>query len=246
MADSVREVIRERLSLGAVLFWLVVFGFLFWFFDEPMTQLGTSLAVGAVFGLSDVLIEAYDLRSAVRFLTYGLFALVSAAGWIALSGGGPDMAIVFALAGVWLVLDAVQTIRHEGLKADDENHDSRDGHDVYHEYVVRRVDEQLRERPMTRRELFDVLDADDAAIDRALDTLTERGLLSREGSELRVSSPPQKGPIGRTRDGITAALGRLARPLTIEFENDTADEPRIDSSRIESTADREREPAGRR
>jgi hypothetical protein len=240
MADSARAAVGNRLRLRSILGWFVLAAFLFWFFDESAVQLGMALATSTILGLSEVLAEVYDLRSEIESLGLALVTLLGGLALVA-SGDSAGVAVPLVLAGGWMVLDAGQVLRHEGLTNDES--DDRDGHAVYHEYVVRQVDETLREQPMTRRELSDTLDADNAAIDRALDTLAERGLLSRKGSELQVSSPPQAGPLGRVRDGIATALGRFARPLTIEFENDTADEPRIERGRSEPAADRECEPA---
>lgn len=245
MADSVRGAVSDRLRPRSILGWLVVVTALWWLFDESTVQVGMTLATSAIVGLADVSTEAYDLRSDVETLGLGFVMLLGGVSLFAF-GTSVDVAIVFALAGGWMALDAGQVLRHEGWKATDDR-DNRDGHDVYHEYVLRRVDSELRERALTRRELFDALDADDRAIDRALDVLAERGLLSHNGSELRVSSPPQPGALERARSGIVAPFARLARPLTIEF----ADEARNDDARSrpdettvrDSGRERERESA---
>lgn len=183
-----------------------------------------AIATSTILGLSDVFTEAYDLRSAVEWLGLAFVTLLGGVSLFVFGGSNSDMgaAIVFVLAGGWLALDATQTLRHEGWR-DTDDHDSRGGHDVYREYVVRRVDSELRKRALTRRELTVELDADDAAIGRALDVLAERGLLSRNGSELRVSSPPGPGVLERARSVLTTPFARIARPLTIEFEGKPTD-----------------------
>src|SRR5699024_1252803 len=221
MAESVREAIRDRVTLRPVLAYVAVFGFLFWFFDEPVIQLGTSLATGLVMGFSGILAEAYDLRSKLKSLVYGLVVLVSGVGLFSLGDSGSCAGLAFMIAGSWIVLDSGQVLRRDGLKTDETP--DRDGHEVFQEYVTRQVDSALREQGLTRRELGVRLEADDAAIDRALSTLDDRGLLTRHGSELGVSSPPKPGVIGRVRNGIEHSVGRLARPLTIEFENESDD-----------------------
>ncbi len=245
MADSVRAAVSDRLRPRSILGWLVVVTALWWLFDESTVQVGMTLATSAIVGLADVSTEAYDLRSDVETLGLGFVMLLGGVSLFAF-GTSVGVAIVFALAGGWMALDAGQVLRHEGWKATDD-HDDRDGHDVYHEYVVRRVDSELRERALTRRELFDALDADDRAIDRALDVLAERGLLSRNGSELRVSSPPQPGTFERARSGIAAPFARLAQPLTIEFadgatDGDTRPQP-VEEAISEGKRERERKSA---
>lgn len=247
MADSVRGAVRDRLRRPEiVLFWVAYVVFLFWMLDGAMVQLGVTLVTAVVFGASELLTDVYDLRSDVQSLGLAFMTLLGSLSLFAFGGSDSDMgaAVVFALAGGWMALDATQTLRHEGWKED--THD-RDGREVYHEYVVRRADSELRERALTRRELGNELDADKAAIDRALDTLAERGLLSRNGSELGVSSPPQPGPLERARSGIAASLARLARPLTIEFADDASDDgarfPPVGESFPENSRERDREPA---
>jgi hypothetical protein len=246
MADSVRAALRERLRLRTVLVWFGFLAFIFWFLDSSTLQLGMALASASVFGFLEILTEAYNLRSEVESLGLGLVTLLGGVSLFVFGGSNSDMgaAVTFVLIGSWLVLDAIQMLRHESWK-DTDDHGDRDGHEVYREYVVKRVDEELRERALTRRELGDELDADDTAIDHALDVLTERGLLSRNGSELRVSSPPRPGALERARSGIAAPLARLARPLTIEFADETAGgdaRPRpVEEAVSESKRERERE-----
>jgi hypothetical protein len=239
MADSVRAALRERLRLQTVLVWVGFLAFVFWAFDESVVQLGMTLGSILVFGLLEILADVYDLRSVVESLSQGLFMLFGAVALFVVEGS-VGISIVFSLASGWIVLDAVQTLRHKGLTNDEP--EERDGHAVYHDYVVRRVHETLRERPLTRLELSVALEADDDAIDSALATLSERGVLSRNGSELHVSSPPEPGSMEHLRNEIADAFTRLAQPVTIEFESETADD--TDTHRSVNTTrndDRERE-----
>ena len=225
MADSVRAAVSNRLRPRSILVWFALIAFLFWFYDQSAVRLGMAIATSTIFVLSEVFTEAYDLRSEVRTFGLALVTLLGAVSLFVFGGSTSDsgMAVAFVLIGGWLAFDAGQVLRHRGLTSD-EGRDDRDGYDVYQEYVVRQVDTELRERALTQRELGTELDADDATIDHALDVLAERGLLSRTGSELRVSSPPEPDALERVRSGIVALLARLARPLTIEFDDESADE----------------------
>jgi hypothetical protein len=225
MADSARAAVSNWLRPRSILVWFALTAFLFWFYDQSVVQLGMAIATSTILGLSQVFTEVRDLRSEVRTLGLALVTLLGAVSLFVFGGstGDSGAAVAFVLIGGWLALDAGQTLRHEGWR-DTDDHDGRDGHDVYREYVVRQVDSELRERALTRRELGVELGADDRAIDHALDVLAERGLLSRTGSELRVSSPPEPGTFARVRSGIVAPLARLARPLTIELDDGNAED----------------------
>ena len=138
MADSVRAAVSERLRRPeVVLFWVAFVAFLFWTL-EGMARLGITLASAVVFGGFELLADVYGLRSAVESLGLALMTLLGGLSLLAFGGSNSDMgaAIVFVLAGGWLALDATQTLRYEGWKADDD-HDDRDGYEVYQEYVVR-------------------------------------------------------------------------------------------------------------
>ena len=258
MADSVRAAVRDRVSYRALLTWLGFVAVSFWLFDRSIAGIGTTLVTAVVLGLSELLTEVYDLRGAVRWLGFGLVVLLSATALFALGNSGGIWWLPAVLAGVggWMALDAVQILRHEGLFIDDDG-ERPDGRDVYHDYVTRKVDETLRERALTRRELSTALEPNDEALDRALAELDDRDLLVREGSELRVRSPPESGALARARGLAATAAARLARPLTVEF----ADEPLADDetdrydptpgradpgSRSDADREREREPTGRR
>ncbi|EMA55460.1 MULTISPECIES: hypothetical protein [Halococcus] len=258
MADSVRVAVRERVSSRAILAWLGVIAISVWVFDGSATQTATGLTVTGIFGLSELLTEVYDLRETVRTLGFGLMALLSGVALFVLGGTGTWwLPVVFAAVGGWLALDSVQTLRHEGLFIDEGDGESPDGRDVYHDYVTRKVDETLREQPLTRRELSDALDPDDATLDHALAELDDRDLLVRQGSELRTESPSEPGGVARARHLAATTAARLARPLTVEFDDEsTADdgtdrysptpEPVDSRSRSDDNQEREREPARRR
>lgn len=221
MADSVRAALHERISLQTVIGWVVLVATLWWIQGQSLVGLGTSLATATILGLADIGADVYDLPSAVKSLGLGLVTLLSGLVLFMIEGG-LGVSVVLFVSSIWIVLDSVQTLRHEGHTTDES--EEPDGHAVYHQYVTRRVHETLREQELTRLELSAALESDDEAIDRALETLTERGVLSRNGSELHVSSPPKPGPMEYLRNGITDAFARLARPITIEFESETADE----------------------
>lgn len=258
MADSVRAAVRDRLRPRSILAWCGFVAFLFWASDDATTLVGTSLVSAVVVGLSDVLAEVYGLRPEIESLGTGLIFLLSATGLSVFGDGAWWVSGSLVAITGWWVLDTIQTLRHEGLTVDEDD-ESRDGRDVYHDYVTRKVDETLREQPLTRRELSDALDPDDAALDRAVAELDDRGLLVREGSELRTRSPPEPGALARARGLAATAAARLAQPLTVEFEgessaDDTGGADRHGpvaaragpGSRSDADREREREPAGRR
>lgn len=258
MADSVRAAVRDRVSLRAALIWLGFIAFSVWFADGSIAQVGTSLVMGVVLGLSELLSEVYDLRGEVRSFGFGLVVLLSGVALFTLGSSGGVWWLPVLLAGIggWIALDAVQTFRHEGLFIADDGEDP-DGRDVYHDCVTREVDETLRERPLTPRELSTELDPDDAALDRALAELDDRDLLVREGSELRVCSPPEPSALARARGLAATGAARLARPLTVEFDDEPSGDDGVDrydptperadpESRSATDREREREPTGRR
>ncbi|WP_227379687.1 hypothetical protein [Haladaptatus halobius] len=91
-------------------------------------------------------------------------------------------AAFFAIGG-WFILNAAQTIRHEGATISEAN---LDGHDVYRDYVVRRVFDTLDGRPQTRRKLGESLEAEDAVVDAAIDQLQDNDAIEQVGSEFRI------------------------------------------------------------
>jgi hypothetical protein len=216
MPDALRDAIREQVGVRPVLLSLGLAATLVVVFDRSLVQVGTLVAITLTSAAFEAVSEAYDLRSEFERFGFGVMALVGAVSVRTLFDGPVWLAALVALVAGWFVLDAVQAFRHFGLTEDD----ARDGREVYEEYVARRVDETLRERAMTRRELSEALDADEATVDRAVATLDERGLLVREGSELRVDPPAAGGALTRVRETVRGALGRLARPLTVEFRDE--------------------------
>lgn len=214
MADALRDELRDRISLRSLLFGAGLFAALHLLFDASVAQLAVTAVTGVVVSLSEAVEEAYDLQSGVRSLGLAVVTLVSGVALLAFEDGNPWLPAAFLAVGGWLLVDAVQTLRHDGLAADG---DARDGEAVYRSYVERRVHETLTERPRTRRELFEALDADDQDIERALDALRERGVLDREGSELRISSS-EKGRLAAARERLGDGTRRLARPFALERE----------------------------
>lgn len=216
MSEPLRDELRDRFTARSVLLGVGVFAGLYVLFDAALPQLAITVVTGAVVGLSEAVADAYDLQSG-RSLGLAVVTLVSGGALWAFGDGSPWLPAAFVVGGAWLLLDAVQTLRHDELEADGE--DARDGEAVYRTYVERRVYETLDERPRTRRELTEALDADDEDVERALDALRERGVLDREGSELRVSSPSERGALASTRERISDGTSRLARPVTLELED---------------------------
>lgn len=216
MSDALRDELRDRFRLRTVLMWVGMLAGFRVVLDASVAQLAVTVVTGALFGLSEAVEEAYDLRSGVRWLGSGGVALVSGAALLAFDDGTAWLPAALLLIGAWILLDGVQTLRHEGLR---DAGDVRDGEDVYREYLVRRVHETLADRPRTRRELADELDADDDDLDRALDALCERGLLERRGSELHVpSSDDEAGPVAAAREKLGSGADRLTRPVRLEFD----------------------------
>lgn len=233
MPAALRDALRDRLTIRNGLGWIVVLA-LFWFLvGDSTAHFATSVVSIVVFAATDLLEDVYDLRGWIREAGLGAYALVGGAAMLAFADGSAWLPVAFLLVGCWFVLDAVQTVRHEGATVDD---DPRDGQAVYRDYVARRVHETVRERPRTRRELADALDADEEAVEAALDRLVERGALERAGSEYRVG--PDTDPDWPTRAyrWVGALARRVARPATLEFADDGADE--------DSDVDRTGEGAG--
>lgn len=224
MADSLHSALRERVSGRSVLTWIALVTALYWFLGASPAQLGTTLATGGILALTDLLVAVYDLRSDVETLGLGVIVVTGGTAMFAFDGGPRSLSGLFLVAGTWLVLDAIQMLRHHGLYAPEE--EDPDGQEVYQDYVTRQVDETLREGGLTRMELDERLDADEAAIDDALATLAERGLLTREGSELRTAptrSAERGDGVSRVRATLGAVARRLARPVRLEFGRKPSD-----------------------
>ncbi len=227
MADSVPAALRERATTRSVIGWLVVVAFLYAVLGSSPLQLATSLVTGAVVGLAGLLTEVYDLRSEVESLGVGLVALIGGTALTVLDGGPASAGVSMLLVGGWLSLDAVQVLRHEGMR---EPTAERDGHEVYRAYVTRRVHETLRDEPRTPRELRESLEADADVVDEAVEALERRGTVVSAGSELRVADAEEtteSGPLARTRSTVAGWIRRLLRPVTMEFETDASRADRV-------------------
>ncbi|MFC4447547.1 MFS transporter [Halorussus aquaticus] len=213
MSETLLDGLRERVRVRSFLLSSGVLAALHVLFDASVAQLVTTAVTAAIVGLSEVVEDAYGLQSGVRALGFSVVLLVSGAALLAFDGGSHWLPGAFLVVGAWILLDSVQRLRYDGLTDDD----ARDGETVYRTYVARRVHETLAEQSRTRRELSEALDADDEAVDRALDALRERGVVDREGSELCVSSS-ERGTLESIRKRIGDGASRLARPLALEFE----------------------------
>ena len=215
MAETLREALREQVTLRAVAQWLVAGGILYFLLDPAPIQFITTTVSMGIFGLSELVTDVYDVRQSVRNAGLGVYALVSGA--VLLLLGDPNVAalpVAFLLVGAWFVVDAVQTARHEGVTEDEPT-----GREVYHDYVGRRVHEALEDGPRTRRELSEALDADDEAIDSAVAKLQSRGAVVRESSAFRLDDTDDGG----IADRVAGLARRIARPLTLELGGDGAD-----------------------
>jgi DNA-binding transcriptional ArsR family regulator len=248
MLAPLRRTLRERVDRRSVLGVLVFTLVLAWLFGQSYESvLGSTLLSTVVVGGSDLVTDAYDLRSEAQSVAFGLLATVGGL-VLTLSGFGegtaPAVGALFAVAGAWILLDGVQTLRHEGLRDPDSASTPADGEEVYRQYLAQSIRERLRERPHTRRELREAFEETPDAVDGALDLLRERGLVEREGSAYRARDPPDRGPLRR-------AGARLARPLTRELDARSAasggsdvDTPdryrRTDDARSTAGSDRER------
>lgn len=213
MSATLREAVRERATLRAVGSVLVALGVLRLVVDASVPQLATTATLGAVTGLADIVEDVYDVRESVTSGWVGAVAVVGSVPLLAFGGGPGWFSVTLLVAGGWFLLDAVQTARHEGLTEDDP-----DGREVYRNYVARRTHETLAERPHTRRELCDALDADDETVEAALDRLRERDVVEQTGSEFRVRSS-ETGRLGRGRRMLADLGRRVARPVTLELES---------------------------
>ncbi|WP_436929331.1 MFS transporter [Halosimplex halobium] len=209
MADSLRDALRERLGFWPALQWIAVGVVLWHLLDPSPAQFVTTAVSMAVFGLSELVTDVYDVRQSVRHAGFGIYVLISGAALLLLGDSAlVALPVAFLLVGAWFVVDAVQTVRHEGATENEPT-----GREVYHDYVGRRVHEALDDGPRTRRELSEALDADDGAIDAALAKLRSRGVVVREGSAFRAADRDDDGAAAR----VAGLARRIARPLTLEL-----------------------------
>ncbi|MWG34608.1 hypothetical protein [Halomarina oriensis] len=216
MLAPLRRTLRERLDRRSVGMAVLVVLVLAWITDQnPGNVLLTTLLSAVLVGGSEVVADAYDLRGEIQSVASGLFVTVSGVALALLDSGdaGVAMGVLFAVGGAWMLFDGVQTLRHEGVRRPDST--PADGDEVYRQYLARRVRERLRDRPHTRRELRETFEETPEAVDDALDHLRERDLVVREGSAFVPVERSDPGPVRR-------ALGRLARPVTLELDDGEA------------------------
>jgi len=157
----------------------------------------------------------YDVRQSVRNAGFGVYALIGGAAMALSDPNVGALPVAFLLVGAWFVVDAVQTVRHDGATEDQPT-----GREVYHDYVGRRVREALDDGPRTRRELSEALDADDEAVDAALAKLESRGVVVREGSAIRLDDTDDGGIAAR----VAGLARRIARPVTLELGGDDGED----------------------
>jgi len=224
MPSRLRDAVEERLSLRNLLVWVAIVAGLRFALDATLPQLAQTVLIGGVHSLGNVVEDAYDVRGGVTNVWIGALAAVGGAFLLVFADGEAWLPVAFLLIGAWFILDAAQTIRHEGLTEDEP-----DGREVYRDYLGRRVHELVDERARTRRELHAEFDAAPADVDAAVETLRERGVVVQSGSELRVPDE-NRGTLDRVTGLLGNVAARVARPITLEFEDD-ADE-----------AERERDP----
>ncbi|MFC5971542.1 hypothetical protein ACFPYI_09385 [Halomarina salina] len=210
MFAPLRRTLRDRLGLRSVASALLFTVFLAWLFDQSFGSAVESAAAAALVGGSGLVADAYGLRDEVRGLGFGVYVFVAGVA-LALLDPTPYVGEAFAVVGAWLLLDNVQTLRHDGVA--EPEREPADGEEVYRQYLAQRIRDRLDERPHTRRELREAFEETPDAVDEALALLEERGLVDREGSEFRTRERQSRGPVGR-------ALARLARPLTLELRDD--------------------------
>lgn len=212
--SPLREALEKRVTAKSVGTALVLAAGLHHFLGASLTQVGATMVVAAVVGLGDVVQDAYDVREAVAHGWNGALAFAGT-GLLYALGEDPPLwfPVLFGSVGAWFLADALQTARHEGVVERE-----RDGREVYREYVTRRVHETLSERPRTRRELRDALDADPEDVDAAVAALRERGVLVEAGSELRVDDGDES-TTGRVAGRLAGLARRVVRPVTLAFGN---------------------------
>lgn len=224
MADALQNAGEYREKLQSVLEVLAVVGAIYlqirtshWRPVDAVRLVVSVVVIVAIVILASWLVERYDLRSAVKSLALG--AVATAYGAVLFVFGGVPQAVAAGLfvVGVWFLFDAVQIVRHDGLSPDGRGPLDRPG--VPRDDVARKVDYALRDIPRTRRELRDELNFDEGFVDDALATLDERGVLTREGSELRTSrTPDEPGSVAKVQRAVRKGARRLARPVTVELQ----------------------------
>jgi len=230
-----RDAVAERVTLTQVGTALVLAVALHQLFGVSLPQVAIATVVTAVVGLGDVAREAYDVREAVAHGWNGALAFAGTGLLYALGEDPPLWFLaVFGSIGAWFLADAVQTARHEGVIERE-----RDGREVYRDYVARQVHETLDERPQTRRELHDALDADAETVDAAVADLREREVVAEVGSELRVDESDESAA-ERVAGRLAGLARRIARPITLEFRAENAEKKKAGVERGEAATDTDR------
>jgi len=215
MPSTLREAVRERLTLRSAVYFLVAMVILRVTVDASVPQLAVTAALSLVTGAADVVRDVYDVRQSVTSAWAGAVAVVGSGALLGLDEGPVWFSVTFLLVGAWFLLDAIQTLRHEGLTEDEPT-----GREVYRDYVGRRIHETLDVQPHTRRELFDALEADEETVEAALDRLRERGVVVQKGSEFRLDGSTNDGALAGVRNALVGFARRIARPVTLELESD--------------------------
>ena len=215
MPSTLREAVRERLTLRAVVYFLAAMAILRVAVDASVPQLAVTAVLSLVTGGADVVRDVYDVRQSVTSAWAGAVAVVGSSALLGLGEGPVWFSMTFLLVGAWFLLDAVQVVRHEGLTEDEPT-----GREVYRDYVGRQIHETLDEHPHTRRELFDALEADDETVAAALDRLQERGVVIQEGSEFRLDDSDDGGVLAGIRSAVVGLARRIARPVTLELRSE--------------------------
>ncbi|MFD1513288.1 hypothetical protein [Halomarina rubra] len=228
MLAPLRRTLRERIDRRSIAGALAFTALLAWLFDQSFGSAVNSLAAAVLVGGSGLVADAYGLSDAVRRVGLGAWVLLAGGALDLLDGDADEtVGLLLALGGVWLLLDGVQELRHEGVAVAER--DPADGEAVYRQYLAQRLREDLRERPATRRELRERFDETPDAVDDALALLERRDLVVREGSAYVARDREERG-WGRR------ALARLARPVTRELDHGTTAVPSDETGRHRTTA----------
>lgn len=212
-----RNEIENRIDGRSILMLAVVAWISVEAFDAAPEQLAATTIGSAIAGGAGLVADAFDLQDGVR---YGGLGLASLFGAVALfvAEGSVLVPAGLGLAGVWLALDGVQSLRHGGI---DEREDTQpDGEAVYQQYLRRRIRSLLGDRSRSRTELHETMDADPEDIDAALAQLRDRDLVSLRAGTYHRDTPDPTGRLTRVRNWLVGSARRLARPVTAEFRSD--------------------------
>lgn len=211
-----REEIENRIDARSILMLAAVAWMSIEVFDAAPAQFAATLIGSAIAGGAGLVADAFDLQEGVR---YGGLGLASLFGGVALfvAQGSVLIPAALGLVGVWLALDAVQSVRHGGI--DERDDPQPDGEAVYRQYLRRRIRELLGDRSRSGTELYEAMDADTEDVDAALAELRDRNLVSVRGGVYHRDAPESPGRLARGRNWIARSLRRLARPVTVELHD---------------------------